>query len=159
MISPGDLCPGSSTHSRAGVNAEQWLVQRVSEDPAILGLGDLDLERRLPSRRAGQVSLLLQDPAELSLYVVELQLGPTDDRHVIRVVERWAAERKRQRMSRCFAVLVAEEIAPRYLNILQVIGRGVPLLALQLRMSRIAGCLAVEFTRLGVASVNWRVDG
>ncbi len=150
MISPGDLCPGSSTHSRAGVNAEQWLVQRVSEDPALLGLGDLDLKRALPSRRAGQVSLLLQHPAELSLYVMELQFGPTDDRHVIRVVERWAAERKRHPRNRCLAVLVAEEIAPRYLNIQQLISRAVPVALMEMRMSEAAGTTTLRFAPVGL---------
>ena len=139
MISPSDLGPGRLAQFRAGENAEQWLVQRVSEDPAILGLGDLEFSRARPSCRAGQVGLLLEDRAELSLYVVELQFGPTDDRHVIRVVERWAAERKRQRTDRCFAVLVAEQVPQRYLNILQLISRAVPLLAMEMQFSETEG--------------------
>jgi hypothetical protein len=118
---------------RSGANAEQSLVERISEDPTVLGLGDLDFKRA--SWRARQISLLLASPAESVLFVVELQLGPTDDRHVIRVVERWLNERKRQRIKRCSAVLVAEEIAPRYVNILALISRAVPLLALEMEPS------------------------
>ena len=66
---------------------------------------------------------------------MELQLGPTDDRHIMRVVERWLTERKHQRMKRCSAVLVAEEIAPRYVNILALISRAIPLLALEMEPS------------------------
>ena len=69
------------------------------------------------------------------MYIVELQLGPTDDRHIIRLVERWDATRKRHWRNRCFAVLVAEQIAPRYLNILQVISRAVPVALRKIRVS------------------------
>ena len=87
MISPRQLSPGSLARSRGGANAEQSLVERINEDPIVLGLGDLDLKRA--SWRSRQISLLLESPAESVLFVVELQLGPTDDRHVIRIVERW----------------------------------------------------------------------
>ncbi len=125
------------------------VVQRIAEDPAILGLGDLDLKRALASRRSGKVSLLLQDPTGLSLYVVELQFGPTDDRHLIRVVERWAAERKRHRTRRCFAVLVAGVILPRYLTLLQVIARSVPLLAMEMQVSEAGEDAEPRFTAVG----------
>jgi hypothetical protein len=133
MISPSHLSPGSPARSRGGASAEHTLAERINEDPAVLGLGDLDLKRA--SWRSRQISLLLESPAESVLFVVELQLGPTDDRHVIRVVERWLNERKRQRIKRCSAVLVAEEIAPRYVNILALISRAVPLLALEMEPS------------------------
>ena len=143
MILPHRLYPENRAQFRAGENAENWLVRRVSEDPAILGLGDLEFIRARPSCRAGQVGLLLEDRAESRLYVVELQFGPTDDRHVIRVVERWAAERKRQRTDRCLAVLLAEQVPPRYLNILQLISHAVPLLAMEMRISATEGKVAM----------------
>jgi hypothetical protein len=133
MISPRQLGPGSPARSRGGANTEQSLVERITEDPAVLGLGDVDLKRA--SWRSRQISLLLESPAESVLFVVELQLAPTDDRHIMRVVERWLTERKRQRMKRCSAVLGAEEIAPRYVNILALISRAVPLLALEMEPS------------------------
>src|ERR1039458_788469 len=87
MISPGHLSPESSARPRGSANTEQSLVERINEDPIVLGLGDVDLKRA--SWRSRQISLLLESPTELVLFVVELQLGPTDDRHVIRIVERW----------------------------------------------------------------------
>src|ERR1039457_4572772 len=104
MISPRQLSPGSLARSRGGANAEQSLVERITEDPAVLGRGDVNLKRA--SWRSRQISLLLESPAESVLFVVELQLAPTDDRHIMRVVERWLTERRRQRFSRCSAVLV-----------------------------------------------------
>jgi len=130
MSSPSHLRPGSLARPRGGASAEQTLVERINEDPTVLGLGDVDLKRA--SWRSRQISLLLERPAESVLFVVELQLGPTDDRHIMRVVERWLAERKHQRTKRCSAVLLAEEIAPRYLNILELISRAVPLMALEM---------------------------
>ena len=148
MISPSHLSPGSPARSRGGANAEQSLVERINENPAVLGLGDLDLKRA--SWRSRQISLLLESPAESVLFVVELQLGPTDDCHVIRVIERWLTERKRQRMKRCSAVLVAEEIAPRYVNILELISRAVPLLALEMEPSAGTEGAALRFRHVGL---------
>ena len=148
MISPSHLSPGSPARSRGGASAEHTLAERINEDPAVLGLGDLDLKRA--SWRSRQISLLLESPAESVLFVVELQLGPTDDRHVIRVVERWLNERKRQRIKRCSAVLVAEEIAPRYVNILALISRAVPLLALEMEPSAGTEGTAMRFRPVGL---------
>ena len=148
MISPRQLSPGSPARSRGGANTEQSLVERISEDPTVLGLGDLDLKRA--SWRSRQISLLLESPAESVLFVVELQLGPTDDRHIMRVMERWLTERKRQRLSRCFAVLVGEEIAPRYVNILKLISRAVPLLALKMEPSEGSEGTSLRFRHVGL---------
>lgn len=55
---------------------EKWLQQKITEDVALLGLGDLDLkdvERRQP--HAGRLDLLLFDPETNTRYEVELQLG------------------------------------------------------------------------------------
>ena len=148
MISPSHLSPGSPARSRGGASAEHTLAERINEDPAVLGLGDLDLKRA--SWRSRQISLLLESPAESVLFVVELQLGPTDDRHIMRVMERWLTERKRQRLSRCFAVLVGEEIAPRYVNILKLISRAVPLLALKMEPSEGSEGTSLRFRHVGL---------
>jgi hypothetical protein len=75
---------------------EKWVQDRFAEDPSIFGLGDLvlrDKERIQP--RAGRLDLLLQDPETLRRYEVELQLGKTDETHIIRTIEYWDIERKR----------------------------------------------------------------
>jgi hypothetical protein len=56
----------------------------------LLGLGDLvfkDAERRQP--RAGRLDLLLSDPETHTRYEVEIQLGATDEAHIIRTIEYW----------------------------------------------------------------------
>ncbi len=69
---------------------ERWLQERIADDPALLGLGDLilkDKERSHP--RAGRLDLLFQDADTNKRYEVEIQLGKTDESHVIRTIEYW----------------------------------------------------------------------
>lgn len=75
---------------------ERWVQARIAEEPSILGLGDLvlkDKERIQP--RAGRLDLLLQDPDAGRRYEVEVQLGATDESHIVRTIEYWDIERKR----------------------------------------------------------------
>jgi len=76
--------------------SERWVQDIIEKDPSILGIGDLVLrasEKKQP--RAGRLDLLLQDPDTKQRYEVELQLGPTDETHIIRTIEYWDIERKR----------------------------------------------------------------
>src|SRR3984893_1134101 len=75
---------------------EMWVQDLIASDPSIFGLGELvlrDKERIQP--RAGRLDLLLQDPETKHRYEVEVQLGATDEAHVIRTVEYWDIERRR----------------------------------------------------------------
>src|SRR5438132_844320 len=75
---------------------EKWVQERIADDPSILGIGDLvlkDKERSHP--RAGRLDLLLQDSESTHRYEVEIQLGSTDESHIIRTIEYWDIERKR----------------------------------------------------------------
>lgn len=76
--------------------SERWLQDRIADDPSILGLGDLvvkDRERMHP--RAGRLDMLLQDAETNRRYEVEIQLGSTDESHIVRTIEYWDIERKR----------------------------------------------------------------
>ena len=67
---------------------EKWVQQLIATDPSILGLGELvlrDKERIQP--RAGRLDLLLQDPETKRRYEVEVELGLTDETHIIRTIE------------------------------------------------------------------------
>ena len=75
---------------------EAWLQEVIANKPEILGLGDLivkDKERIQPS--GGRLDLLLQDVESLKRYEMEIQLGKTDESHIIRTIEYWDIERKR----------------------------------------------------------------
>ena len=67
---------------------ERWVQDRITEDPALLGLGDVilkDKERIQP--RAGRLDMLLQGADTSRRYEVEIQLGATDEFHIIRTIE------------------------------------------------------------------------
>lgn len=112
---------------------ERWLQDRIGEDPALLGLGDLvlkDKERLQP--RAGRLDLLLQDAETNKRFEVEIQLGKTDETHIIRTVEYWDIERKRYPQYDHTAVIVAEDITGRFLNVISLFNGFIPLVAIQL---------------------------
>jgi hypothetical protein len=47
-----------------------------------------------PQPRAGRLDLLLQDAETNKRYEVEVQLGKTDEAHIIRTIEYWDIKRK-----------------------------------------------------------------
>ena len=54
---------------------EKWLQDRIAEDPAILGLGDVFvLDRERTQERAGRLDILLSSPEQDRRYEVELIL-------------------------------------------------------------------------------------
>src|SRR6266487_6179324 len=95
--------------------SEKWVQQRVAEDPTLLGLGELilkDKERIQP--RAGRLDLLFQDAETTRRYEVEIQLGSSDETHIIRTIEYWDVERKRYPRYDHTAVIIAENITSRF---------------------------------------------
>ena len=116
---------------------EKWVQDLIANDPTILNLGDLvmrDRERIQP--RAGRLDLLLQDPETKRRYEVELQLGETDEAHIIRTIEYWDIERKRYPQYDHCAVLIAEDITSRFLNVISLFNGTIPLIAIQMQALR-----------------------
>ncbi len=114
---------------------EKWVQERIGEDPTILGLGDLilkDKERIQP--RAGRLDLLLQDAESNHRYEVEVQLGATDESHIIRTIEYWDIERKRYPQYDHTAVIVAEDITSRFLNVISLLNGMIPVIAVQMNV-------------------------
>ena len=112
---------------------ERWLQDRIGEDPSLLGLGDLVLkDRERPQPRAGRLDLLLQDAETNKRYEVEIQLGRTDEAHIIRTIEYWDIERKRYPQYEHTAVIVAEDITSRFLNVIGLFNGSIPLVAIQM---------------------------
>src|ERR1039457_4271629 len=112
---------------------EKWLQSLLVEDPSLLGLGDLvvkDIERRQP--RAGRLDLLLSDPDTHTRYEVEIQLGATDEAHIIRTIEYWDIEKRRFPSKDHIAVIVAEDITSRFFNVISLLNKSIPIVAIQL---------------------------
>lgn len=126
---------------------EKWVQDKISDDPSILGLGDLDLrdkERKQPS--AGRLDLLLQDPKTDHRYEVEIQLGPTDESHIIRTIEYWDIERKRYPQYEHSAVLIAEDVTSRFLNVVSLFNGAIPLIAIQFQALKVEEYTSLVFT-------------
>jgi len=128
---------------------EGWLQERIAKDPSILGLGDLilkDKERLQP--RAGRLDLLLQDPDSNKRYEVEVQLGKTDESHIIRTIEYWDLERKRYPQYEHCAVIVAEEVTSRFLNVVNLFNGYIPLIAIQVNAYKLENKYFLTFTTI-----------
>lgn len=144
---------------------ERWVQERIAEDPSLLGLGDLilkDKERIHP--RAGRLDLLLQDPDSNRRYEVEIQLGKTDEAHIIRTIEYWDIERKRYPQYEHTAVIVAENITSRFLNVIGLFNGFIPLVAIQMNTIKLGNQISLVFTtvldemRLGLVDEDEEVQ-
>ena len=127
--------------------SESWVQSRIAEEPAMLGLGDLvlrDRERIQP--RAGRLDLLLQDVDTKRRFELELQLGATDEAHIIRTIEYWDIERKRYPQYDHCAVIVAEDITSRFLNVISLFNGAIPLVAIQMQALKVGEHLTLSFT-------------
>ena len=127
--------------------SELWVQNIIADDPSILGLGELILkDRERPQPKAGRLDLLLQDPESSRRYEVELQLGRTDESHVIRTIEYWDIERRRYPQYDHAAVIVAEDITSRFLNVISLFQGSIPLIAIQMNASKIKDYITLNFT-------------
>jgi hypothetical protein len=77
---------------------------------------------------------------------VEIQLGKTDECHIFRTIEYWDLERKCYPQYDHVAVLIAEDITSRFLNIISLLNGFIPLVAIQLNAIQIGDRIALIFT-------------
>jgi hypothetical protein len=141
---------------------EAWLQSRIAEDPSILGLGDAVLIGRERSQgNAGRLDLLLSNPDENVRFEVDMMLGPTDPSHIIRTIEYWDIERRRYPAYEHIAVLVAEDVTARFLNVLALLSGSIPLIAIQLNALQVGESIILDFvyvldqTELRVDELNY----
>jgi uncharacterized protein DUF5655 len=72
----------------------------------------------------------------------------TDEAHIIRTLEYWDIERKRYPQYDHTAVIVAEDITSRFLNVIALFNGFIPLVALQVATLRIADHVSLVFTKV-----------
>lgn len=129
--------------------SELWLQDRISENPEILGLGDVVVVQRERSQpRAGRLDLLLRDSDGSRRYTVEIQLGVLDESHIIRTIEYWDSERRRYPNIEHCAVICAEEITGRFLNVISLFNGAIPLIALQVKAVKMDNKVGLFFTKV-----------
>jgi predicted transport protein len=80
------------------------------------------------------------------VYEVELQLGATDESHIIRTIEYWDIERKRYPQYDHCAVLIAEDITSRFLNVVSLFNGTIPLIAIQMQAFKVSEHVTLVFT-------------
>ncbi len=131
-------------------NGSERLIQDlIAADPSVLTLGPLvlrDKERVQPS--SGRLDLLLRDADGTAWYEVEVQLGKTDESHIIRTIEYWDIERRRYPNIRHTAVIVAEEITSRFFNVISLFNQSIPIIALKLTALKLGDQYGVIFTKI-----------
>ena len=139
---------------------ERWLQERIAEDPSILGLGDLTVLRREKKQiSGGRIDFLLSDPEEDIRYEVEVMLGRLDESHIIRGIEYWDVERTRNPDAEHRAVIVAEDITNRFFNVISLLNRATPLIAIQMTAVKFEDRFALTFTKvLDVADLRASED-
>lgn len=126
---------------------EKWVQDIIAEDPSIIGLGNLilkDKERIQP--HAGRLDLLLQDEDSTKRFEVEIQLGKTDESHIIRTIEYWDIERKRYPQYEHCAIIIAEDITSRFLNVISLFNGAIPLIAIQMNAIKVGENTSLMFT-------------
>jgi hypothetical protein len=128
---------------------ESWIQEQIANDPAILGLGDLVLkDKERPQPRAGRLDLLLQDFDSKRRYEVEVQLGKSDESHIIRTLEYWDIEKKRYPQYDHCAVIVAEDITSRFLNVIRLFNSSIPFIAIQMNAYKYGDDVSLIFTKV-----------
>lgn len=132
----------------AGVT-ESWLESQIENEPTMLRLGDVAvIERQRRQERAGRLDLLLEDDSGRKRYEVELMLGPTDECHLIRAVEYWDVERRKWPGYDHCAVLIAEDVASRFLNVISLFSGTVPFVAIQVNGLMVEGKFVLNFVKV-----------
>ncbi len=128
---------------------EAWLHDRICDDPSILGLGDVRvLDRERPLAGGGRLDMLLLDDENDRRYEVEIQLGATDPSHIIRAIEYWDLERRRYPAYEHIAVIIAEDITSRFLNVMALMSGSIPMVAIQLDALQVGEHLLLNFVQV-----------
>lgn len=130
---------------------ESWIQQTIADNPEILGLGNVhvrDKERKQES--GGRLDLLLEndDDENPVRYEVEIQLGKTDESHIIRTIEYWDLERNRYPSYDHVAVIIAEDITNRFLNVIHLFNKTIPIIAIQMKSVQVGDKVSLIFTKV-----------
>lgn len=129
--------------------SEAWLEDCIKESPDLLGLGEVEvLDSQRIQESGGRLDLLLYDRKGETRYEVELMLGPTDPSHIIRCIEYWDVERRRYPAYEHVAVLVAEDVTTRFLNVLSLMAGSIPIIAIKLNVLKIGDQIVLDFVQV-----------
>jgi hypothetical protein len=127
--------------------SEKWVQGIIAKDPSIIGLGELILKDKERRQSSGRLDLLLQDEDERR-FEVEIQLGKTDESHIIRTIEYWDNEKMQDPDHEHIAVIIAEDITSRFLNVISLFNKNIPLIAIKMNAIKIGKNISLVFTKV-----------
>jgi len=127
---------------------EFWLQDYICQNPACLGLGDLELVSKEKKQSSGGRLDILMKGDDDELYEIEVMLGETDETHIIRTIEYWDIEKKKRPKRQHTAVLVAERINTRFYNVINLLSHSVPIIGIQANMYRLDDEVSMIFTKI-----------
>jgi hypothetical protein len=128
---------------------EVWLQEQIARDPSLLNLGELEVVKKEKAQPAGgRIDFVMADSDSETRYEIEVMLGDTDASHIIRTIEYWDVERQRYPLLEHRAVIVAEGITARFFNVIRLLNRAVPIIAIQLSAFRVGDDVVLQFTRV-----------
>jgi hypothetical protein len=129
---------------------EVWLQEQIAHDPSLLNLGDemAIIRKEKPQPSGGRIDFVMADRNGETWYEIELMLGETDPSHIIRTIEYWDVERQRYPTLEHRAVIVAEVITARFFNVIRLLNRAAPIIAIQLSAFRFGDEVVLHFTRV-----------
>lgn len=136
---------------------EDSIQEYIYQNPSILGLGDLSAIRREKTQTyGGRLDILFADENNMR-YETEIQLGATDPSHIIRTIEYWDNEKKRYPQYDHCAVIVAEEITGRFMNVISLFNGAIPLIAIQMSAYKRGEDIELVFTKI-IDRVDYGTD-
>ncbi len=128
---------------------EELIQKFIFEHPESLGLGDLTpIQRERIQPVGGRLDILMGTVDNDARYEIEIQLGATDPSHIVRTIEYWDTEKKRYPQYDHCAVIVAEEITGRFMNVISLFNGAIPLIALQMTAYKIGDDISLAFTKV-----------
>lgn len=105
----------------------------IAKEPNMLGRGELkliDMEVTYENKR--RLDLLFQSKDLKTIYEVEIQLGQLNGSHLFRTVEYWLNEKENKSGHKHVAVLIAEDVTERALEILKLCMGNVSIVILKM---------------------------
>jgi len=131
---------------------ERWLEKQITEQPVVLGLGNITvLHSQLIHKDGGRLDLLAEDKENQYRYTIELMLGKLDKSHIVRAIDYWLRERARAKGDewQTVAVIVAEDIRnSRYFNVVRFLTEKMPMVVVEMRALKVGKNLTVTCSTL-----------
>jgi predicted transport protein len=128
---------------------ERLVQDLIAGNPSILGLGRLELQAKEKVQpTGGRIDLVLRDEQDETWYEVEIQLRSTDESHIVRTIEYWDCEKRRHPERDHIAVIVAEEITGRFFNVIELLYRNIPIIAIMMTAVKLGDKFGLLFTKV-----------